>query len=136
RLAITIGFCRSAGHRHAQKLARRCDALGLGGAREEAVMANAMEALRQDMDEEATDELAGGKRHGGVTGRSFDTVVLDPEGHARGVGPDEATVRDGDPVGVAGQISEHGLGTREWTLGIDVPALLSERTRQGAECQR
>src|ERR1700693_988225 len=84
RLAITIGFCRSAGHRHAQKLARRCDALGLCGAREEAVMANAMEALRQDMDEEATDELAGGKRHGGVTGRSLAAVVLDLERHARG----------------------------------------------------
>src|SRR5262245_41625848 len=77
--------------RRAQELARGGDLLGLGGAGEEAVMANAMEALRQDVDEEATDELAGGERHGGVTNRPLEAVVLDPERHAGGVGLDEAT---------------------------------------------
>src|SRR5437764_14981036 len=90
RLGSAVGLGRDAGYRHAQKLARRGDAFGLGGAGEEAVMADAMEALREDVNEEATDELAGGKRHGGVTGRSLDTVVLDLERHAGGVGPDQA----------------------------------------------
>jgi hypothetical protein len=103
-LAITIGLGRGAGHRHAQKLARGGDALGLGGAGEEAVMADAMEGLRQDVDEEAADELAGGERHGGVTLTPFGAVVLDSERHGPGIGLDEATVRDGDAVGVAGQI--------------------------------
>jgi hypothetical protein len=37
-----------------------------------------MEALRQDVDEEATDELAGGERHGGVTDRPLEAVVKWP----------------------------------------------------------
>jgi hypothetical protein len=69
-------------------------------------------------------------------GRPICAVVLDLERHARGVGFDEAAVRDGDAVGVAGQIGEHGLGTRERAFGVEVPALPPERSQESAECLR
>src|SRR5580692_12663767 len=96
-------------------------------------MADAMEALRKDVHKEAADELAGVERHGGVAAGTLDAVVLDLERDACGVCLDEAAVRDGDAVGVAGQIGEHGLGTREWALGIDEPALLPEWGQEGSE---
>jgi hypothetical protein len=36
-------------------------------------------------------------------------------------------------MGIAGQVGEHGLGTREWALGIDEPALSPERSQEGSE---
>src|SRR6516162_3053646 len=57
--------------RNAEKFARRRQALGLGATGEEPVMADAMKAPRKDMDEEATDELAGVERHGGVARRTL-----------------------------------------------------------------
>src|SRR5438270_9018474 len=74
-----IGVGRDVGCRHTQKLARRRDALGLGAASEESVVADAMEALRENVNEEAADELTRIERHGGVTSRPLDAVILDFE---------------------------------------------------------
>jgi hypothetical protein len=68
---------------------------------EKAVVANAVLALWQHMDQEPADELPGLQRHGGVTARAIDAVVLDFEGHATRIEPDQATVGDRDAVGVA-----------------------------------
>ena len=50
-----------------------------------------------------------------------EAVVLPPEGDAIAVARDQATVGDGDPVGVAREIGEHGLGTAEGAFGVDYP---------------
>ena len=96
-------------------------------------MADAMEALGQDVEQEAADELAGGESHRLVSARPVDAVVLVFEGDAALVGLDEAVIRDGDAVGVARQIGEHGLGPAEWLLGVDHPLGLAQRLEMGAE---
>ena len=52
----------------------------------------------------------GRQRHGLVAARPLDPVILPPEGDAGVVGRDQAAIGDGDAVGVARQIGEHGLG--------------------------
>ncbi|SRR6266480_5840870 len=68
-----------------EQLTRTCD---VGGARafgEQAVVADAVQALGQHVDEEATDELVGGERHGLVSIAALDAVVLplEGDGHSR-----------------------------------------------------
>ena len=100
---------------------------------EQAVVADAMEALGQDVDQEAADELVGGQRHRLVSARPVDAVVLVSEGDAALVGLDEAVIRDGDAVGVARQIGEYGLGPAERLLGVDHPLGLAQRLEIGIE---
>src|SRR5882672_7089794 len=111
RLVGRIGLGRLLGCRlrQIQALAYHGDGLGTVAAGEQAIVANAVEALGQDVDEEAADELAEVERHRGVPARSLDPVVLDLEGDTPLVERDQATVRDGDTVCVARQIGEHGL---------------------------
>lgn len=53
-------------------------------------MTDAVEALWQDMEQEAADELGHLQGHGGVAAWSLDPVVLDLEGDALVVGGDQA----------------------------------------------
>ena len=73
-------------------------------------MANAVEALRQHMQEKAPDELMRVERHGLVTLRPLDTVVLVFEGNAIRIGRDQPAVGDGHTMGVAGEIGQDRLG--------------------------
>jgi hypothetical protein len=84
-------------------------------------MADAVEALGQHMHQEPADELMRGQCHGGVSARPLHPVILDREGHAAGVGADQAAVGDGDAVGVSGEIGQHRLWAGERRLGIDHP---------------
>ena len=72
-------------------------------------MADAMKALRGDVEQEAPDELVGAERHCAVP-RLPAAVIVVPEGYAALVESNEATVRDGDAMGVAGEIGEHRFG--------------------------
>lgn len=47
----------------------------------EAVMADAVLASGEHVDQEAADELGRGQRHGGVAGRAFAAIILDAEGN-------------------------------------------------------
>ena len=87
----------------------------------QAVVADAVEACRQDVAEEAADELVGGERHHLVSIGSFAAVVLPLEGDGFVVERDQAAVGDGDAVGVAGQIGEHRFGSAERALCVDDP---------------
>ena len=60
-------------------------------------------------------------------------VVLVAEGHAALVEAEQAAVRDGDAVGVAGEIGEHRLGPGEGRLGVDEPVLPPERREMRGE---
>src|SRR5206468_1357371 len=94
------------GRRLGDQLASPGDRVGLGtAAGEQAVVPDAMEPLRQDVQHEAPDELARGHGHGLVARRSFDPVILDLERHALLVGAHQPAVGDGDAVGVAGEIA-------------------------------
>src|SRR5687768_18359385 len=76
---------------------------------EQAVVADAMEAAGQHVNEKAADELVAGQRHDLVPLPALGAVVLPPEGDAGVVAGDEAAVGDGAAVGVAAEIGEHRL---------------------------
>src|SRR5262245_58457820 len=60
-----------------QELPHGVDRFGAIAAGEQAILAYAVKALGQDVDEEAADELVNVERHRGVAARSFDPIVLD-----------------------------------------------------------
>ena len=103
------------------------------GAGEQAVVADAVEAAWQDVEQEAADELVGGERHVVRAGRAVAAVILVAEGDAGLVEARQPAVRDGDAMGVAREIGEHGLGPGEGRLGVDDPALLADRCEVAKE---
>ena len=116
--------------RRGERLADALDVARSNRAGKQAVMADAVEATRQHVQEKAAGELGGVERHGLEPVAAFDPVVLPFEGDARLVERDEAGVRDGDAVGVAGEISEHGPRSGEGSLGVDHPC---DRESSGEE---
>src|ERR1700681_564629 len=89
-----------------EQLANARDVLGAGLAGEEAVVADAVEARRQDMHQKAADELVRGKRHHLVVSLlAFETIILPLEGNVLVVGRDQAAVGEGDAVGVARKVA-------------------------------
>jgi hypothetical protein len=102
-----INLDRLLGHRRGQtqELARLRDRLGAIAAGEQAVVADAMEAFGQHVDEKPADELADIERHRRVPAGALDPVVLDLERDAVLVDRDQTAVRDGDAVRVARQIT-------------------------------
>ena len=96
-------------------------------------MTDAVEATWQDMEQEATDELVRRERHDALPLGTIAAVVLVAEGDASLVERQQAAVGDGDPVGIAREIGEHGLGAGERRLGIDYEALLPDRGEMAQE---
>src|SRR5215468_2700832 len=86
-----------------------------------------MKPLWQNVEQEAPDELVGAERHCAVPRRSVAAVILVAEGHATLIEGNEATVRDGDAMGVAGEIGKHCFWPGEGRLGVDEPILSLER---------
>ena len=78
-------------------------------------MADAMEPARQVVQQEAANELVGGKRHDLLAVGTAAAIVLVAEGDTRLVEADEAGVRDGDAMGVAREIGEHRFGAEAST---------------------
>src|SRR6266705_1817513 len=92
-----------------------------------------MKPLWQNVEQEAPDELVGAERHGAVPRRPVAAVILVAEGHAALVESNEATVRDGDAMGVAGEIGKHCFWPGEGRLGVDEPVLALERREMRGE---
>ena len=91
------------------------------------VVANAVEAAGQHVNEETANELGDGKRHRLLPIATFDPVILPFERHGAVSERDQPAVGDGDAMGVARQIGQNGRGTTEWSLGIDDPFGLAQR---------
>src|SRR3954447_23736254 len=91
------------------------DVGGPGAAGEQAVVADAVEAVKQDVKQEAADELVGREGHALDPLTAWHAIpspiVLPAERHAAAVEDEEPAVRDRDPMGVAGQVGQHGLGS-------------------------
>src|SRR3546814_5352536 len=94
---------------------------------EEVVVADAVEPARQGVEKKAADELVGPKGHDLLPSGTGLAVVLVAEGDPGFVEPEEAAVRYRNAVGVAREVSEHGLGPGERGLGINDPALFADR---------
>ena len=91
------------------------------GVGEQPVVANTVETTWQDVQKKSAHELLGRERHRLVTGTPLGPVILPAEGHTVLIHRHQSPVRDGHPVGVAGQVSQYCRGTGEWTLGIHHP---------------
>ena len=93
---------------------------------QEAERADADKAAGQDVKQEAAQELLGTERHpsllisvGIILPAESNLIML--EGH-------EAVVGDGYAMGVAGEITQHMMGTAEGWLGVDDPVLTEQWT--------
>ena len=73
------------------------------------------------------------ERHGLEPVAAFDPIVLPLEGDALVVERDETRIRDGDAVGVEGEIGEDGLWPGERPFGVDHPFGAAQRRERGAE---
>ena len=96
-----------------------------------AEIANADEAFRQHMQEETPDELVGSECHFAFR---VGVAVIPP------VKPDlvvikrnQSMIGDGDPVGVAAQVTEHLFGPTEGRFDIDDPVVGMDAADQGAK---
>ena len=69
----------------------------------------------------SADELGGSECHDLLTIANLGAIVLPSEGDAGAIAGDQPAVGDGDAVGIARQIGQHGLWPAERTLGIDHP---------------
>jgi len=101
------------------------------GGRPQAVVADLVDALGQDVLQEPTEELVGGQRHfpllvlvGGVPPAERDLAV--GERH-------QAVVGDRHPVGVAAEVTEGMLRSAEGTLGVDNPLAAEQRPQPGGK---
>ena len=108
------GFVR--GRRHSKHVADLGKAVLSGGAGEQAVMPDAVEAAWQNVDQETANELVGEKSHDLLPVGDGAAVILIAEGDLLAVEPDDAAVRDGNPVGVAREIGKHRLGPAKGDL--------------------
>ena len=100
---------------------------------EEAVVADAVLALGQDMDQEPADELVCLQGHGCVPPGTVDAVVLDAEGDAALIHADQSAVGDRDAVRVARQVCQHRSWSGEGLLGIDDPVDFAQRLQESVE---
>src|ERR1019366_3161500 len=100
---------------------------------EQPVVTNTIEPVRQNVKQEAANELASGERHGRALCLSLLAVVLPAEGDMLIGEFDEPAVADGDAMGIAGQIGQHLLWPRERALGKDHPFALAKRRETGHE---
>src|SRR6478736_8367776 len=92
-----------------------------------------MKPLRQNVEQEAPDELVGAERYCAIPRLPVAAVILVAKGHAALVESNEATVRDGDAMGVTGEIGEYCFWPGEGRLDVDKPVLLHERCEVGGE---
>ena len=102
-----------------EKAACESDIVGTVAIGEQAVMANAVEAFGEDVDQEAPDELMDRQGHGLVALWLLSSIILPGEGDVFVVDADEPTVGDGDPMGIAGEVVEHRVWSGEGFLGVD-----------------
>src|SRR6267154_554135 len=97
---------------------QRCGSSAVG---EETEVPDADQALGQDVDEEASQELV--RRDGHDLLLAACGVVLPAEGDSVLLEGDKTMVGDGDAVSVASQVMENMLCSAERWLGIDDPLL-------------
>ncbi len=81
------------------------------------------------MDQETTYELGRVQAHDLHSVARFDPVVIPFEGYCVCIGAHQAVVRDRDPVRVAAQIGQHGLGPAEGVFGIYHPVGFTQRCK-------
>ena len=101
---------------HGEQFARSRKIFRAGRLGQKSVVTNAMEALRQDVAEEAADKLTRCERHDFLVCSAARTIILVVERDAVLVERNQSAVGDGNTVGVARQIGKNRLGSAERAL--------------------
>jgi hypothetical protein len=91
------------------------------GVRQESVVADAHEASREDVEEEALEEVD--RRKGQLSRAVAMSPVLPTKREVVTLHADETVVGDRDPVRVPGEIVDHLLGSGHRRLGVNHPVL-------------
>ncbi len=131
-IAVVASARRSGVGRPAgQQVPTKGDVVAAAAIGEEAVIANAMKAVRQGMQKKAADELVGIERH--HLGLAVLPIILPGEADLVVGERDQPAVGDGNAVGVAAEIGQHLFGTTERWLGIDDPFDAPELIEPGCE---
>src|SRR6185437_735837 len=117
---------------HLQKLAALLELLLTMSVSQQAIVTNALHPLRQDVEQEATDELVGLEGHG-LLGVAV-PIVLPFESDLPVVDVQDAVVRDRHTVGVAADVVEDLFGSGKGGLGVNHPLLLSQGVQIVEEC--
>src|SRR6516225_1760607 len=105
-----------------------------GAIGEETVVADAMEALRQSMQQKAADELVGIEcHHFGLAVRS---IVFPGKANLPVGEREQPAVGDGDAMGIAAEIGQHLFGASERWFGVDHPVEAAEFAQATRESLR
>jgi hypothetical protein len=120
------GLCRP--RMDTKKLSTLGEVLFLRAICEEAEVANPHEAIREDVEQETTDELIRLERH--RTKPVFVFAIAVRESDPALMQGKDTIVGDGDAVSVAAEVIENCVRDRERPLGIDNPLLGCERTSE------
>lgn len=115
------------GRGHIEQASTECELVGAMGVSEEAVVANAMEAVRQHVEQEAPHELADVEAHDLALVTTALPIVLPAETDIGLVKIEQAAVSDRDAMRVAREIGQDLLRTGEGLFGIDDPFALAQR---------
>ena len=117
--------------RDGQQSATQFQLLGAMAIREKAVMSDAVEAVRQGVQQEAPDELVGIERHD--LDLAAMTIVLPAERDPAVGHTDKPRIGDGDAMGVAAEIGQHLPGATEGRFGVDDPFDMTDLCQPAAE---
>ena len=117
-----------------QELSAKGEVLLPASVGQKAVVADAHESMREDVEKKTTDEFPGGKAH--LPLHAAMGVILPGEGHVIAFQAHKALVGDGDAMRVAGEVSENLLRSTKGRLAVDHPRLGVERRQESGEGAR
>ena len=100
----------------------------------QAVMTNAVKAVRNGVKQEPADELVGIERHYLLPAAR--SIIPPSECDSIAIDADEAGIGDGDAMGIAAEIGQHLFGSGKWRLGIDDPVDSPRCFDSAVECGR
>ena len=128
---ISISFNRG---RTSSSARHSVDLVGSVPIREQSIVANAMESIGKNMEEEAAHELTHGELHNFALVVAILTVVLPAKTDVLVREFEQAAVADGNSVRVPREISQDLLRTCERTLGENHP-FRAQGSEVGLECR-
>src|SRR5712691_699505 len=126
------GAAGRSGRRAAEELSAASQLLTAMTGGKKPVVADAVKARRQDVEQKAADEFAGGQSHRLRILRSIGTVVLVGEADAAILDVEQSVIGNRHAMRVATDVVEDLLRAAEWPLGEDDPFGLP----QHRECAR
>ena len=118
-------------HGHNQQFPAPVQVLRAVAVAEKAIVADALKRIRENMQQEAPQELV--SRHGHHLVPLLVFVVLIGETDLPVLESFQPVVGDGDTMGIAAQVIEDSARAVEWRLGVDHPFTVMERRQLAGE---